>query len=1777
MTNILYPRNPARILTTAFKMGMAITLALARDRATGKARPLYFGQGNRIKGMARVWSSAKEEYHQTVEEGRPDASKLLKAETNVRRSFTRIQLKTSVKYGNTETKRVKREEGNKKYLNNLWDYSGSRLRDITKSRFNFPKPVSVEMDDGTEIDGYHGSSKIPFYPVRHNHIPELDFADMIRSPLMELARQCLKYGVPLKDAKKYIDALLLRLIPFMDYVYTGKRSGRPNYVRDGLKELRIVVDQLKNEYGTRNGQRQSITSEVIESVTYETPSEVDWIPEEVVEVPEEKSGKETEDDHILQEVITKAKKDGAVLDDPLQYLETLLKNGTLDIEDSLELLREYQEQSRRLGVKVHRFVSKNFQSPFSFNGVVYHGTEMAYDNSGLVLLSEVPVDSGRGRIDFVLARARQLARVDGAPSVVLCEPFMIVDLKTKNAFDFDMYGTESRTTDKKKIVREFVLEHRELTPDEWECVLSNTPEDYEKEQLDAYEKETLADYKNIMWKDDDSQKSLVKAVLVVDSHQSWKDISEAILPLVLKAYNKCIDGTISEGDFLIPSDGDKDLKIAMKLLSVTRPTTETEELDIPIPLKPFEKRVEDEKEFVLYLTVPGRGSPSQSAASIAERWYGLEYVHSLARRRHRDVFWLDLVGEYVDPVLRKKQFRSKFQKNSIKRFFRDRVQMRNLSDQVREYIYEGAPISSLRIWIQNLLRDCQNPIIVVSGWESLRRSTPNSHQMYLDEIVATILQTIPVKSTTMWFARPVPIAQSSITYSTRCVAPFYQGSLWQNIVDTIIWNVTMPPNRSGARISTNYHERGILIEQPDKPLEWKIVEIEPLRGWGQDFQSGGRKIPEAYYRGGRAVIQQSSWHMEKQLKRTLEIIPHLLPHHEYNPEPKSNFDLDIEKVPAEYGESQESRPRLTFMPTQVRTEKEDEDGRVKPLQPIADINRRRECRQMKLSVPSQQRTTRPPSEYYLSPKEIDYHKLALTEIRHLKSTIMFLKRAEKSHLKELLSQISEVLEIIDESNYAGDTKSLMNRLRLIRQILETNALSKQVWAQLLPSRSTISGNLSRTQRNHITAIQNRHPDILLITGNHLFFLILAALGPNPVVAYTGSLAALWDYVLPWHLIGLGLKPVYPKSHITGRSVFDRHRLLKRLHHRIVERNKSIDLQASLTNVRFGRLIDLPSSGAANSTYLWLLFQRTPGTNDMNAALLNPRGIDPLLPIVDTLREMISKGTYWSESDLNLLSWYARLQGDEIKLRIMVADQHGEQVLWIDDKKRRRWMPIGNIHYTTRRFEDVTLVRTITLSANPHLQSIEYDDVRRPIHRLEDMVTRATFILNKGLEGSISVTCRVTLDTKNEMYRVIFTDKRSEEMIGELLIKKTADLLEVLRRPDSECESVLVNGHKLIWNRFKDISYDDDVAILRPWVNRHNPFPKMSLKIPPTARDLLHATKEFDITIEMYHDSWTCPLKHISLEDIQKSHRSAQTNKHHFLFGFRSSLGEPIHVSNEPGLHHGSCWRAHVDSPHTLTPELRELMEVRLTDSQARSLLGSQELAYWSKEGQKWVTHTFNLVVRKDCIEEVKESWQLRTMLAELGQKFDPRLPGLYLQSPDRWTPYITIEPECVIIGLREKDTRQIREKKVSKRNVALLYRYEVQEILEQEMKRFLKERGIVTNRRLTAEIQREITDSIKMSGVEEDKASVEFDGATVEQDSTGGQIVYMVLTSEIEIHKIPVTGHLHDIRQFGRVKREDFVSNVRNLLDVFNLSDEDRDRAVKECVRVMREEKLITR
>lgn len=389
---------------------------------------------------------------------------------------------------------------------------------------------------------------------------------------------------------------------------------------------------------------------------------------------------------------------------------------------------------------------------------------------------------------------------------------------------------------------------------------------------------------------------------------------------------------------------------------------------------------------------------------------------------------------------------------------------------------------------------------------------------------------------------------------------------------------------------------------------------------------------------------------------------------------------------------------------------------------------------------------------------------------------------------------------------------------------------------------------------------------------------------------------------------------------------------------------------------------------------------------------------------------------------------------------------------------------------------------------------------------------------------------------------------------------------------------IVKGKRLIWNRFKDVILDSDVALLLPWVNRRQPFSGLALELPPTAHELLEAKRDSGLILEIYHDPWTCSLRHISLEAIQHGQHHAQTIGPHFASRYISEWAEPEHISNEPGMHHGSCWRTHIHSKHPLPSEIEDLLEVRFTDAQLRALLHPQELVYWSAEREGWITHTFSISFSPECIREIQESWHLRMLMKEAtGAGVEPSVPGTHLQNPDIWRPIISIQPERVVLELRERDSGLVRERRISEKHVALRETSEVKKLLNTEMNKFLKSLTIEPNRRMTAAIENEIAAALEIYGVREDKAPVELESVEIGTDSVGGRVIYVTLLSNDETYRVPVTRHLHSMKEIGRVTRDETASAVESILGDFNLSEESLASAIEECVRLLRKEGLIKR
>jgi hypothetical protein len=957
--------------------------------------------------------------------------------------------------------------------------------------------------------------------------------------------------------------------------------------------------------------------------------------------------------------------------------------------------------------------------------------------------------------------------------------------------------------------------------------------------------------------------------------------------------------------------------------------------------------------------------------------------------------------------------------------------------------------------------------------------------------------------------------------------------------------------------------------------------VEVLKGWGEDFRSGGRRQHKEIYSIGFAVssVKYTRTYTEDDIRNALTLVPHFwskqLPETE-----QSGASYEIELVHPDDMSVEDPRlpDRLRFRFYQYK-DRIELDGRFRRLLPMEKINRRREYRIMDLGVKPPVRSTKPPSEALLSVRHVNNRSIAWMELRALSDTIGLLKRPQESsdEWKDLLQRVGTALEIEEEKVSTISNDELMNRLRLVRQTLETDDLSKTLWKRLWPIRSKIPRSLDSDQRGHIERIKKKHPDLLLITGNHLFLLILAALGLGQSAVHTDSLESLWKYITPWHLLGLGFRARYPKGHTTGTSVLDRQKLLLRLRQRTVQRNAMLKTMNSVSDVRFGQLIVSVTSGDANSVMLWLMFQRRPGGQEMNAALLTFRSVDSALRPPALLKSLVSGKTYWSESDISRLSKHAAIARRATGTPIMIAKHRNLQAMWILDGKRGVWSPVGRVDYTTRRVEDVTLVRTITIREEPLLKAIPTQDVRRLPSYLKDPIDVAMLIMDRGLGGCRAVKCLVSLDHDESMYSIVFADSDNQPMEDKqgplrLLVNRTADLLELLRRPDYECEPVVVESERLIWNRFRDIEYTSDVAVIRPWVERKNPFGHLVFALPPTAGDLMLAERDVDLELEVYHDPWTCPLRYLSLEDIRRERRKLSHLYSDYLFRFAPPLGQPDRLANESGMSHGSCWRFRIYTHQSIPSEVLELGEVRMTDSLAMSLASARELVYWSEERESWVTHSFDLILKKEMNAELHESWHLKKLLH--GDK-RMIIPGTYLDAEDNWDPDFIIEPDKVTIGLCLRGVDEERTLKLNERGLALGDPDDAREFLRKGMERLLKQYSMTPDRKLTAAIRGKIEDALEVAGVSEERAALTFESVIVRMASFGGEQLHIVLSSTHgDEYEYPVLPWFQNIQEEGRLSRDNISEMVRSDLDELKLDESMLRVIITSCVRALRDRSI---
>ncbi|TFH02317.1 MAG: hypothetical protein E4H14_17745, partial [Candidatus Thorarchaeota archaeon] len=647
--------QPNAVLQSAIYSGLAALARLSRGRIRSTTKKHY-------KSIDTNWRKAWTDWEESMMMDPYDYSSIQNAEPNLRGAFFKILWQTTKRYGNTETKRVYSwREGTVGPLNALLNYAGARLRDLALTYYPFPQPVEYEVrvypnkttkvfpknvakkypDPNTDKTytkaGYPGNQHGPRILLAHPTLPGLDFVDMIRAHLIELCKHCFIYDVPRMEAHRYIRLLIHRLRLYLDWVYTQGMTGKKNFNPESDKELREVVQEIQAFYGKHVGRRESVTRK----------NESDQLPDTITKVKTQivrhlNKTKDEDERKRIQEI--------------LDHIDT----GTLKDKDAEKLKEQVLSLSQQEGSDWHRILLSDLHHPASLKQVVFVGDKMLEEPSPVLIVGELPVGKRTGQIDITFFLRREI------PGRTIFTPMLILEIKSKTGFNFNLYSVRTRNKNKKDYGPRFHASKRRLSKDEWDTISKAMPSKNTTTQLDAYEKLLVQEYKSLVPSDPTPPEALWKGVVVLDSDQDPLEVFDAfqdlLANLTMGLVNDMIDST-SLTSYIPDSDvPKKPLRLALVLTPSKGPSELIREMkpsETIMAEDPFSERVKDERIVTLYVSIPSATSSGNAAAWMSRNWHLLHHLRECKETstKKTQIFWVDLIGAFkeLDTENNKKQ------------------------------------------------------------------------------------------------------------------------------------------------------------------------------------------------------------------------------------------------------------------------------------------------------------------------------------------------------------------------------------------------------------------------------------------------------------------------------------------------------------------------------------------------------------------------------------------------------------------------------------------------------------------------------------------------------------------------------------------------------------------------------------------------------------------------------------------------------------------------------------------------------------------------------------------------------------------------------------------------------------------------------------------------------------------------------------------------------------------------------------------------------------------
>ncbi len=852
--------QPNAVLQSAIYSGLAALARLARGRVRSKKKKYY-------KSIEKNWMKAWKKWEESRLLDPYDFSSIQNAEPNLRGAFLNLLWQSTRRYGNRENKRVYSWlEGTVGPLNALLNYAGARLRDLALTHYQFPEPIYYEVRVYDKITtkvfpkniaklypdpnavktynkaGYPGNQFGPRILLAHPTLPGMDFVDMIRAHLVELCKQLFIYNVPRTEAHRYIRLLIHKLRPYLDWVYTQGRTGKKNFNPESDRELKEIVNETKAFHGKNVGRHKSVTETIEGSQLPDTIKEVRGEIEQKL--------KETRDK-------TEKKRIKEILDQ--------IDQETLQDKDAQILRDQVLSLSQQEGNYWHRILLSDLHHPASLKQVVFAGDKMLEEPSPVLIVGELPVEKRTGQIDITFFLRREI------PGQTIMTPILILEIKSKTGFSYNLYGVRTRNKKKKDYGPRLFAWKRKLNDHEWNVISKAKPLKDTMDQLDAYETILLQEYRSLVPSDPTPPKKLWKGVIVLDTDQKPLDVFDAFYDLLDELVTALVNGMVDSSSLTsYISDPNSDLRMALILTPSEGPSELVQQMSPPENITeedPFQDRVSDDRILTLYVSVPSSTSSGNAAAGISTNWHLIHHIKDCIEKMSEktEVYWLDLMGTYkeieteysenqkdadesddrederihlinkrfgLDKMLREREISRRTHRRLTDLL--KRIKFVDLSSEIDSILLKNeTDFSEIVDTVQSNVPSDRNTekIIVLDGWSEFANLVSREHRPLVSGLERTFLDVLPEKDTELiWIDSGVSHTRMNPTYQRTCIRPIPHDSHRRKHLDEIIYNIPTTPRVFGWQTPRREDIRVIIQDTPTSADPWsQIIDVPLLR------------------------------------------------------------------------------------------------------------------------------------------------------------------------------------------------------------------------------------------------------------------------------------------------------------------------------------------------------------------------------------------------------------------------------------------------------------------------------------------------------------------------------------------------------------------------------------------------------------------------------------------------------------------------------------------------------------------------------------------------------------------------------------------------------------------------------------------------------------------------------------------------------------------------------------------------------------------------------------